>query len=225
MNKEEFYLNYVKACHSSTPISNRKEIDSTSSEDEWTVRGNIGAFRWWAFSTFYHPDFHKMNEMKLNANEDFQIKMSLPGCMVGISFTEAINRDEELCAILRNPVILNLSAYMTGREKESMLKFEEFMYEGIGQEHEVFYFNQEHQQMAVRQPLIMKKDVIFMSYRASETMLQNFAMLAPNFIAAGANSVIGLFICRVKPSVDGRTPEYFPEGYHIPHIEQIGGMW
>ena len=224
MDKNELYINYVKACHSSIPTSSRKESDSNLQNDYWAVRGNIGTFRWWAFTSFYHPEFHKMDEKKKFANEDFHGKMSLPGFMLGYSFTEAINEDEETCNILRNPVILNISEYLTGHEKESLRKFEEFMYEGVGQEDDVFYFNHQHQQMAVRQPLIIKKDLVFLSYLATETMLQNYAMLAPGLIAAGANTVSGMFVCRVKPTMEGKVPDYFPEGYSIPTIQNIGGF-
>jgi hypothetical protein len=106
-----------------------------------------------------------------------------------------------------------------------MRKFEEMLYEAVGQQDDIFYFNQEHQQMAVRQALIMNKDLVFLSYLASETMLQNFAMLAPNLISAGANTISGMFICRVKPAMDGRAPEYFPDGCVIPTIENPGGFW
>lgn len=222
MNREEIYQNYLKACHTTTPTSSRKESDYMPSEDEWTVRGTVGNFKWWAYSSFYHPEFHKMDEMKRLSNEDFMVKMSLPGCLIGSAFMEAMNQDEEIRAILRNPVILNVSAYLTGPEKERMQKFEEMLYEAVGQENDVFYFNQEHQQMGVRQQLIMKRDLVMVSYLASENMLQNYAMLAPGLIAAGANTVSGMFVCRVKPAMDGRTPQYFPEGYRIPTIQNPG---
>jgi hypothetical protein len=225
MNNEVLYQNYVKACHASTPVSSRKEIDSTSSGDNWAVRGMVGNYKWWAYSSFYHPDYHSMNEKKQAANNDFHAKMALPGSFIGISFMEAMNQDEEIRSILRQPVIINISAYLTGQEKVRMKKFEEMLYEAVGQQDDIFYFNQEHQQMAVRQALIMNKDLVFLSYLASETMLQNFAMLATNLISAGANTISGMFICRVKPAMDGRVPEYFPEGFVIPTIENPGGFW
>lgn len=225
MNNEELYKAYVSACHSTVSVSARKEVDSNNSKDNWAVRGQMGNFKWWSYCSFYHPDFHNMNPMKQAANVDFQSKMSLPGSLIGYSFMEAMNQDPEIRNILRNPVVLNISAYLTGAERDAMRRFEEVLYEAVGQKHDVFYFNQAHQQMAVRQPYIMGKDLVFPAYKASEVMLQNFAMMAPGLISAGANTVSGMFICRVKPTMDGRTPDYFPEEYRIPVISNPAGFW
>jgi hypothetical protein len=225
MTKNELYLQYVDQCHSSVPVSKRTEIDSKSSEDRWAVRGTLGAFKWWALTSYYHPDFHNMTEEKKKANSHFQSQMALPGCLIGYSFMESINEDEETRNLFRQPVFLNVSAYLTGQERDNMLKFEELLYESVEQAHDVFYFNQQHQQMAVRQPLIMGKDLIFPYYRASEVMLENFAMLAPGLIAAGANTVSALFVCRIKPTIDGKTPTYFSEGFRIPIIQNPGGFF
>ena len=219
------YLEYVNACHSTIPTTVRSEVDSTREGDSWAVRGQMGGFKWWAYSSVYHPDYHVLDEQKKAANRDFKIKMSLPGAFVGFDFLGAMSGDEEICNISRQPVVLNVSAYKVGAGKIALEKFEQILYESIGQTQDVFYFNQQHQQMAVRQPLIMGKDLVFPAYTASEIMLSNFAMFAPDLIRAGANTVIGVFICRIKPSIDGRSPEYLPEGYNIPIIQNPGGLW
>ena len=187
--------------------------------------GRAGQFMWVALTSLYEESLHNIDDFKKMHNEhhidaacDF---MESPSN----NLQRAINNDQQLVNLCRDVVVVNITEYRNYYENNwnnysNFLNYLHHMghFFCSGLTDDVFkHIEKEDGSKAIRiNPALIKgKDVVIPQVIASRYTLELFKKVAAFICKNGANSVIGVFITRIKPAADGREPKKISEKYTL----------
>lgn len=224
------YESYCACCQSSeaaTCPSSESDYgkDRALTSHDMATTGRAGQFIWVALTSLYDETLHQMDEFKAMHNKHHLEAACDILESPSNNLQHAINNDHELVNICRNVVVVNITEYRNYYENNwhnyrNFLNYLHHMgnFFGCGLTSEVFMHIEKKdgsKVVRINPNLIKGKDVVIPQIIASQFTLELFKRVAAFICKNGANSVIGVFITRVKPTVDGREPQSINEKYTL----------
>ena len=219
----EMYELYKDSCHFNNSLDPKLTNEAYCPLEElnshhFSVLGRVGYFRWYALTLFYDETIHKMDDHKRKYNLHHQKTISDPESLdAGANLLHSINNNKDLVNILnRNPLVGHMpylfddENYMVQFELESRLS--DFL--GIGFSGTEIYSNKNGRYEVIPQ-VIKGKDVVLPFIWANKRSLEFYGNLAKSLADNGANTVVGIFVTRIVPTIDGK------EGFNVEGYEPL----
>ena len=230
----EMYELYKDSCQSKRcldeSLTKETYIDADQINNKsFSAWGRTGIFRWYALTVYFDRTIHKMDKTKEKHNENHVDAVCNPFPATPIeNLFDAINNDDGLVNILqRNPIVANTFDF-----PEYSIESREFydlhwltnMLNGFLEKssfgNEIFEVKDGV--LSINKERTKGKDVVMPFIWATNKMLKSYGELSKKCIDNGANTVVGIFISRQVPSMDGREPVKIPHEYEIPPLGQFG---
>lgn len=224
------YESYSACCHNpqadKTPSSETDfGKDEPLNHHQMSTVGRAGQFMWYSLSSLFDESIHQMNDFKRTHNNHHLETVSNPIESPSDNLLHAINNDEHLVNLCRKPLVLNVTEYNNyyGNNYGAYgnylnyfhqvghffgVPFTEGVFEHIEKEDGKKYIR-------IKPELIKGKDVIIPQIIATRQTIDIFKRIAMFVCKNGANSAIGLFITRIKPTADGIEPKKVADKYGI----------
>ena len=223
----EMYEMYKDSCHFDNCLDPAQSNEQHCPVDELRARsfsalGRVGFFRWYALTLYYDASVHKMDEQKTKYNAHHKkVLCEQFGSDPGDSLCHAINNDQDLVNILRrNPIVADTQECVEGWDEEhDCLSLEYSQIQDMAVRLSVFLgqgallkniFKQEKGEIKIDPKLIKGKDVVLPFVWANRERLKLYGKLAKMCVDNGANTVLGIFISRQVPTMDGREAAKIP---------------
>lgn len=206
---EQMYDMYKDSCHRKDSLDSAQSLEKhidPNGKKQFACFGRVGFFEWNAVSLYFDENIHKMNDEKQRFNSHHQMSMADEFIEhPGENLSLAINNDNHLLNLLRNPVVANMSDTFKEtnwrlREMETHLRH--FMQLPLFSEKEVF--THDENKVVFNHEIYKGKDVIIPFIYATTQTLEIFGRYAKKLADSGANTVIGIFATRIVPTIDGR---------------------
>lgn len=220
---DTFYEMYCNSCQyansENQDFSEDYEIGKNLAE--LTASGKIGSFRWYALTTYYGTDIYKMTEERKIQNAIHRETMQRGSYELGVILNHALNNSNDMHSLLREPIVLNT--------KDLLMNFREYGFLAALQNHLENFLelphtdivNVENGTVTYDWSLLKEKDVIIPFVSGTQNTIEKFAQIASEICGKNkASCAIGLFITRVKPSLDGKEPQIIDPKDQIPVISE-----
>lgn len=218
---DTFYEMYCGSCQ--RPDSNydfAEDYEIGANIAQLTSSGRIGAFRWYALTTYYGTDIYKMNDARIRQNSIHRETMQRGSYSLGEMLNHAINSSDDMHSLLREPIVLNTKDIMDIREYGYLAAMQSHLENFMELPH-VDIVNVQGNQIKYNWDLIRDKDVIIPFVIGSQESIKKYAEIASAICGKSkASCAIGIFITRIKPSLDGRDPKIIDLKDQIPVISE-----
>ena len=197
-----------------------KEYDAGNQIGKFTSCGVIGVFAWLALTTYYGSDIYKLNNERKIQNAIHRETMQKGNYELGCLLNHAINNSLDMCSLLREPIVLNtkdildyeFSSYLSALQNH-LENFMELPHVDVAwKENETIHYNWSQ---------LRNKDVVIPFILGTQKSINVFARIASEICGEDkASCAVGLFITRIKPSLDGKETKIFETADQIPIISE-----
>ena len=218
---DTFYEMYCDSCQRHDSNGDfAEDYDIGTNIAQLTSSGRIGVFRWYALTTYYGTDIYKMNDARIRQNSIHRETMQRGSYSLGEMLNHAINTSDDMHSLLREPIVLNTKDIMDVREYGYLSAMQNHLENFMELPH-VAIVNVHGNQIEYDWDLIRDKDVIIPFVIGSQESIKKYAEIASEICGKSkASCAIGLFITRIKPSLDGREPKIVDPKDQIPVISE-----
>lgn len=217
-----FYELYCNSCQASDREDFDFAEDYVIGKDmaQLTSAGRIGSFRWYALTTFYGTDIYKMNYERSGQNKIHRDTMQRGSYALGEILNRAINSSKDMHSLLREPIVLNTKDFLDVREYGFLSALQNHLENFMELPHiDIAKINGKIIEYDWK--LLRDKDVIVPFVIGSQDNINKFAQIAKSICGkTKASCAVGLFITRVKPSLDGKEPKIIDPKDQIPVISE-----
>ena len=226
----EMYDFYKEQCQG--PLA---DIDSTYEEevepdldsDKLTCFGRIGMYQWCSLTSIYSKyNYKKLTEAQDKQNLYHMISIATGGYQLGGKLIQALNNNASFINYMRNPIVLNTEEAVPIGFSADVAGLSHCLSRALQQEHHKIMTltsqSEGSKTYSFNASLLAGKDVIIPFVIAEPGTLRLYYHLADAVCHRyKANTAYGVFVTRIKPSLDGKMPSAFEEEYIIPPITAI----
>ena len=219
---DTFYEMYSDSCQREHKNNYEFSEDYEIGRDiaQLTSSGIIGTFRWFALTTYYGPDVYKMNKDRELQNSIHRETMQRGSYELGKFLNHALNSSKDIQSLIREPIVLNTKDLMDISEYGFLSAMQNHLENFMELPH-VDIAKVEDNMVIYDWSLLSEKDVIIPFIIGSQSNLNKFARIASEICGKDkATCAVGVFITRIKPSLDGRDPQIIDNKEQIPVISE-----
>ncbi len=216
-------------------IEKYEPANSLLAKDILAGNGQYGMLKWYSLSVFFDKRLHSIDKEEELYN-DYHDESAGDEFLEGPSehMAKAINNNEELINLLRNPIIVSCLRLFETEDFSlinNQMAFEASMKNFIGSD--LFtdisiYIDDEKNACITNSELVKSKDVIIPYLICNQDSLKKVANAAKTIMNYGANCVVAIFVTRLVPAKDGREVSNIPHEHKIASFSPrfgIGGLF
>lgn len=211
--------------------------DSPLSTHQMATTGRAGQFMWYALTSIFDENLHTMDDFKRMHNQHHLDAACDILESPSNNLQHAFNNDEMLVYMCNEPIVINVTEYSNyygsnyneyGNYLNFLHHMAHFFTESIAEENVFKHITKDNGTEVIRiDPEKVKgKDIIIPQIIATRQTIDLFKKIAMFVCKNGANSAVGLFITRIKPTIDGREPQRIDDKYAIQPLGPrfLGGL-
>lgn len=239
---EALYESYCACCQSKdadkAPSSeNDFGKDKPLTSHQMATVGRAGQFMWYALTSVFDENIHVMDDFKLMHNKHHVDAACDILESPSNNLQYAINNDAQLASMFHEPIVINITEYNNyygnnygayGNYYNYLQHMSNFFTGSFAVEDVFTHITRNDGTKVIRiDPSKVKgKDVVIPQIIATRQTIELFKKIAMFVCKNGAKSAIGLFITRIKPTMDGREPQKVDDKYAIQPLGPrfLGGL-